>query len=359
MIIDWRKLRWVVSECIVGVALIFNSGCGNIFIRTPTDSQTQINTPFTLQAQKNDNYCSYKSGSFRAYLDKGQASQVDITSAFTRSLNSNIWTATDYPLPVGTHTFNVEGRFNGLLCWGKFDADSQTFEVLAPSLPDFTVKAFNINPTSPCTSDPTTATIVISNQGGVSASATTVDVKRNGTLIGTVNVQPLNNGADVTLSQNLTFPAAATYTIVAVVNPNNLITEASYANNSATTDITVRDCRALEEYYQEWRNSLENSYTSGDPMHASSDPSDYTNHPAFEAIVAQGNGALPFVMRKIEEGDFHMNIAASRITGVNPWVGVVVDKNWGVHGNLIGAQQTAERWCLWWAENKNKPQWQP
>lgn len=133
MLVEWREYGSVALRSLVVAILIFvNSGCGKVFIKSPTETQTVITSPFTLQAQKNDNTCTFRDGSFKAYIDKGQASQIDITGAFTRPSNSNIWTATDYPLPIGEHTLYVSGRFNGsLLCWGTSDSDSTTFEVLA------------------------------------------------------------------------------------------------------------------------------------------------------------------------------------------------------------------------------------
>lgn len=247
MLNNGRMFARVVIMGATGVVLFLNMGCGKIFIRAPAEGQTQISTPFTLEAQKNENSsCSFRGGSFQAYLNKGQAGEINITSAFSRPPNSNIWTAGNYSLPTGTHVFYVEGRFSGSFCWGKFDSDSQQLQVSASPLPDLAVTTLNIVPASPTTADPTTATFVIANQGGVSAGATLVNLTRNATSIGTLNVPPLNSGANVTLTQNLTFPSAGSYTIVATVDPNDIITEASNANNSASTSVTVRDCSATD-----------------------------------------------------------------------------------------------------------------
>ncbi|MGB5082562.1 MAG: CARDB domain-containing protein, partial [Burkholderiales bacterium] len=179
-------------------------------------------------------------------MDKGQAGETNITSVFFRPSNSNIWTAANYNLPVGARTFYVEGRFVGAFCLSKLSSDSQQLVVSAPPLADLVVTALNVVPTSPSTADPTTATIVIANQGGVPAGATVANVTRNGTPIGTVNVPPLNSGGNVTLTQNLTFLAAGTYTIAVTVDPNDTIVEASNSNNSATVSTTVRDCSASD-----------------------------------------------------------------------------------------------------------------
>jgi len=142
MPIELRKLGWVAGKSIVvGMLVLFTSGCGKVFIISPGQTQTVIDTPFTLQAQKNDSTCTYRNGSFQAYIDKGQAGQVDISGAFTRPSNSNIWTATDYPLPIGDHTLYVSGRFDGSLCWRTFDSDSMTFEVIETGATELAIES--------------------------------------------------------------------------------------------------------------------------------------------------------------------------------------------------------------------------
>lgn len=130
-------IRYRLIGTNVTLALLVSlTGCGKIFVRAPAEGQAQIQTPYTLEAQKNSSAaCRYVGGSFRAYLNKDQPDETEITSAFSRPSDSNIWTAADYSLPVGTHQLYVEARFTGALCWGKKDADRRELEVSSPPPP--------------------------------------------------------------------------------------------------------------------------------------------------------------------------------------------------------------------------------
>ena len=142
MPIHWGEFGSTASKgLIVALLTIFTSGCGKVFITSPGQDGMVVDSPFTLKAQKNDNTCTFRDGSFQAYIDRGQAGQIDITGAFTRPSNSNIWTAADYPLPVGEHTLYVSGRFDGGLCWRNFDSDSLTFEVLETGLTELAIES--------------------------------------------------------------------------------------------------------------------------------------------------------------------------------------------------------------------------
>lgn len=112
---------------LVLVAVLSLVACGKIFIRSPADGQTNIYTPFTLQMQKNNDGCSFNESSFHVYLDKNTNNSMEISSAFTRPGNSNIWTAQDYALPLGSHRLSVEGSFSGTFC--QSDSDSQQIYV--------------------------------------------------------------------------------------------------------------------------------------------------------------------------------------------------------------------------------------
>lgn len=238
-----RELVRVIVWMVGGVVLLLSTGCGKVFIRAPAEDQTSISTPFTLQAQKNGNaFCRFRSNTFRAFLDKGQSGETDITNAFSRPASSNIWSAENYSLPAGQHTFYVEGRFAGSFCYDKFDSDVQELNITVPPLPDLTIASLDIVPNSPSTSDLTTAEIVVDNQGGAASGPTVASVSRDGVAIDTVDVPAINAGASTTVSQNLSFPAAGTYALDVVVDPNDIIPEISNANNASTTTVTVRDC---------------------------------------------------------------------------------------------------------------------
>jgi len=126
---DMLTHEFSVKYFVISLISIFMLGCGSIFIRSPVPSQTRIYTPFTLEAQKNDQWCSFDNNSFRAYLDKNTRSQLEISNSFTRPLNSNIWTAPNFNLPIGSHSLTVEGSFSGIFC--QRDSDTRQLSVSA------------------------------------------------------------------------------------------------------------------------------------------------------------------------------------------------------------------------------------
>ena len=85
----------------------------------------------------------------------------------------------------------------------------------------------------------------------------------------------------------------------------------------------------------------------------------YADLPEFQAIVAMGKAALPFVFETIAAGDFKMNEAAELITGVDVLAPLRDDPPWGPGKPLFGEQDTSKLWLDWWAAHHNDPQWNP
>ncbi len=63
---------------------------------------------------------------------------------------------------------------------------------------------------------------------------------------------------------------------------------------------------------------------------------------AFRAIVAGGKPFLPFIMGKIEEGDFFLNSAMKAITGI------ALHEHYEMY--VSGEQSVSELWIRWWYE---------
>lgn len=64
--------------------------------------------------------------------------------------------------------------------------------------------------------------------------------------------------------------------------------------------------RQFETAYKRWRKAI-----ADDPkLQLSSRPQDYTAIKEYRALVKLGKGILPFVLEKIEKGDFFLNQAA-------------------------------------------------
>lgn len=109
----------------------------------------------------------------------------------------------------------------------------------------------------------------------------------------------------------------------------------------------------LERHYALWREQIAWS--------TSSSTDNLTSFPDYHAIVAEGRCALPFVFEKIAEGDFLMNRAAHRITGVDVWAPVIDEwrREFAECGRPRGAQATSKLWLAWWTENRDKAEWLP
>lgn len=79
----------------------------------------------------------------------------------------------------------------------------------------------------------------------------------------------------------------------------------------------------------------------------SSKTSDYNNCDAFKKIVQKGSPFLPYIIEKIQNGDFYLNQAMQEITGFD------------IHGitkskRIVGEQRAAKLWVNWWKKNRNK-----
>jgi hypothetical protein len=126
-----KALERLVSAVIAGVVGLATAGCGSVFITEPASNETIDSGSVTMRIQKNDRSCSFSNGSFEAFLNRGLADEIEITSAFTRPPNSNVWTATDFPLSPGSYALWTQVEFTGSLCGsGRTSTDSRRFEII-------------------------------------------------------------------------------------------------------------------------------------------------------------------------------------------------------------------------------------
>lgn len=114
------------------------------------------------------------------------------------------------------------------------------------------------------------------------------------------------------------------------------------------------DMSHLESFYEDWRSRMASN------RHVSSLDA-LTDDPGFDAIVNEGRCALPFVFEKIGSGDFFMNEAALRITGVDIWAQVRAEwaRPFGAQNPPKGAQDTSVLWSEWWSGHGQTPEWRP
>lgn len=107
--------------------LLLFSACSRIEIENPAEAGQNITTPYTLVA-RHTGCGAVQQASFQAWLDKNGDSPQEITQAF--SFNADVWTASDFDLPMGTHTLTVRADVTtGSWCSKSRSSDERTFFV--------------------------------------------------------------------------------------------------------------------------------------------------------------------------------------------------------------------------------------
>jgi len=71
---------------------------------------------------------------------------------------------------------------------------------------------------------------------------------------------------------------------------------------------------------------------------------------AYKNIVLGGAKYLPFVIEKIENGDFILNLAMTDITGIDVWVVYKNDYSSMDIKETSGEQFISKLWVRWWKE---------
>ncbi|SDK28325.1 CARDB domain-containing protein [Streptomyces indicus] len=160
---------------------------------------------------------------------------------------STIKAAADYEFdPAGnqnTVSIPVSGRYADVQL--KITANSSgyagqvaEFQVLgepAPN-PDLTVSGLTWTPSSPSESDTITAKATVRNAGNAASAATAAEVSLGGTVAGSAQVPALGAGESATVDVALGKRAQGSYTVSAVVDPKDTVTEQDEENNSLTAE---------------------------------------------------------------------------------------------------------------------------
>lgn len=100
--------------------------------------------------------------------------------------------------------------------------------------------------------------------------------------------------------------------------------------------------RALAEQYREALEAWK-KYIQKPEISLSSSPSAYTDNEPYNRLVALGPPALPFLVGSLEEGEFFLNEAMRRITGID--VRSLYPKE-----KVEGEQDLSKLWVRWWNE---------
>ncbi len=122
-----------------------------------------------------------------------------------------------------------------------------------------------------------------------------------------------------------------------------LLCTLSLANRASAADLqtNIPDRIEFEHLYQglqDFRTQLH--------VRVSSRTSDYNACAAFTQIVQKGSAYLPYIVEKLQDGDFFMNQAMAEITQID------VRKYFDEHPWEGGEQHTSKLWLRWWHETK-------
>ncbi|WP_053849861.1 CARDB domain-containing protein [Streptomyces sp. NRRL B-24085] len=126
---------------------------------------------------------------------------------------------------------------------GAPGAQVAEIEVLgtATPQPDLVVTDLTWSPTSPSESDAVSVRATVRNAGNAAAPASTLNVSVEGTVAGSASVGSLAAGQSTTVDVPVGKRPMGSYTVSAVVDPDDTVTESDNGNNSRTaaTKLTV------------------------------------------------------------------------------------------------------------------------
>lgn len=119
-------------------------------------------------------------------------------------------------------------------------AEFQVFGAAAPN-PDLVVTAVDWSPAAPSETTPITLSATVKNNGTAAAPASSLNFLIGGSVAGTASVGALAAGASATVTANAGTKAQGSYTVAAVADAGNAVTEQSETNNTlqATSQLQV------------------------------------------------------------------------------------------------------------------------
>ncbi|WP_327167350.1 CARDB domain-containing protein [Streptomyces subrutilus] len=137
-------------------------------------------------------------------------------------------------LPVTGRLADVRLAFSGNTgAGGGQVAEFQVIGAAAPN-PDLTVTALSWSPAAPSESDAVTVGATVRNAGTTASAATTVSVSLDGAVAGSAQVGALAAGASATVPVAVGKRPTGSYTVSAVVDPDDTVPEQDDTNNSRT-----------------------------------------------------------------------------------------------------------------------------
>ncbi len=127
------------------------------------------------------------------------------------------------------------------------------------------------------------------------------------------------------------------------VPETNKVASSSGENPCSEEDRSVAEASARKSFDRLYRKLQR--YRRSWAVQISSRTEDHNDCEAFRKIVARGEDFLPFIVEKIEEGDFFLNQAMREITGVDVRAFYPDEKT-------VGEQSASRLWVRWWQERR-------
>ncbi|MFE0103616.1 CARDB domain-containing protein [Streptomyces sp. NPDC059009] len=153
------------------------------------------------------------------------------TYTFDPSSNQNAVT-----IPVNGRYADIQLKiFDNSSGYGAQVAEFQVMGAPAPN-PDLTLTDLTWQPADPTESDDVKVNATVRNAGSAAARATTVKVSLDGTVVGSAPVAGLDAGASATVPVTVGKRKQGSYTVSAVVDPDDTVPEQDNDNNSRVAD---------------------------------------------------------------------------------------------------------------------------
>lgn len=121
----------------------------------------------------------------------------------------------------------------------------------------------------------------------------------------------------------------------------NKVVSSSDENPRSEDDRSVAEASARKSF--NWLYWKLQWFRRSSAVKISSRPEDHNDCEAFRRIVARGEDFLPFIVEKLEEGDFYLNQAMREITGVDVRALYPDEKT-------VGERSASRLWVRWWKE---------
>jgi hypothetical protein len=111
----------IARFAVLALVCLNTNTCGQVKITSPDETRKNLTVPFDLVVEHSG--CGQPLPEITAWLDRGTTKEQDISSAFVFD-GSHTWSASSYPLPLGSHTLEVDPQVdwgNPLVCIGGFN----------------------------------------------------------------------------------------------------------------------------------------------------------------------------------------------------------------------------------------------